>query len=222
MTLRIRYDTKPGEFAEAMKDLYRDHESAASLAIEEAAAGIKAEGRAQIRAGGFSPRFATALRVDVYPARGKVSGNAAAHIYHQVPHAEVFEEGATILGQPLLWLPLPNVPQRLFGLPGKPMTPENFNQEIGDLESVNRPGRAPLLVAPAALSRAEARKRRPKVSLDALVRGAERKGPRSIRRRVPVFVGVPKVRIGKKFDIYGVIARWHGRLAGLYERNLRD
>ena len=46
----------------------------------------------------------------------------AAFIYHKIRYAGVFEEGAVIGGQPLLWLPLPTVPLRR----GRPMTPSQY------------------------------------------------------------------------------------------------
>ena len=46
----------------------------------------------------------------------------AAFIFHKIRYAGVFEEGAVIRGQPLLWLPLGNVPVRRR----RPMTPSTI------------------------------------------------------------------------------------------------
>ena len=104
---------------------------------------MKAEGRADIAAAGLGAGFVKALRVDIYP-QGRNSLNATAHIYHKIPYAGVFEEGAIIRGQPRLWLALPSTPKR-YGR--KPMTPELFAKSIGPLSFVKRPGKRPLLVA---------------------------------------------------------------------------
>jgi hypothetical protein len=81
----------------------------------------KRDGRASIAAGGFGPKWQNALRANVYP-RGGDSIRAAAVIYHKVPYAIAFEEGAIIQGKPLLWLPLPTVP---IGRGGRPIQPRS-------------------------------------------------------------------------------------------------
>ena len=83
----------------------------------EAGDGIKADARAQIGAAGFAPQWQNALRVDHYPKGGETSIDAAAHIWHRIPYAGVFEEGASIGGSPWLWLPLDHAPSEDRPLP---------------------------------------------------------------------------------------------------------
>src|SRR4029079_3825172 len=79
-------------------------------------------------------------RDNLAPPQGE-SLRPAAFIYHKIRYAGVFEEGAVIGGQPLLWLPLPTVPLRR----GRPMTPSQYARSVGPLVSVQRPGSPPLL-----------------------------------------------------------------------------
>jgi hypothetical protein len=76
---------------------------AAQGAIKDATAEAVAEGRAQIAAAGFSPRWQKGLQ-------SKFLKGAADHparlIFHRQGFFVVFERGATISGHPLLWLPI--------------------------------------------------------------------------------------------------------------------
>src|SRR6476646_11057850 len=122
------------------KEIQRPIAKAATAAVREAGEIAKRDGRASIAASGFSRKWQNALRVNIYPPQGD-SLRLAAFIYHKIRYAGVFEEGAVISGQPLLWLPLPTVPLRR----GRPMTPSQYARSIGPLVSVQRPGGPPLL-----------------------------------------------------------------------------
>ena len=204
MTARIRYSYEPGRFEAAFRAPYADMAAAAQGAIASAGAIVKAEGRADIAAAGLGAGFVNALRVDIYP-QGRNSLNATAHIYHKIPYAGVFEEGATIRGQPRLWLALPSTPQR-YGR--KPMTPELFAKSIGPLSFVKRPGKRPLLVA-----KAKKGKNMTKISLARFRSGGRGEGP---FMSVPVFVGVDSVSIRRKLNISGIVRSARDRLPQLY------
>jgi hypothetical protein len=222
MTLRLLYSASKGEFEKAMRELYKPIAEAASAAITEASADIKTQGRASIGRAGFSKRWQNAFRVNVYPGRGKVSADAAALAFHKIPYAEVFESGATIRGKPRLWLPLTAPGKKVQKARG---SPERFRKEIGPLTYVDRRGKPPLLVAPAMLGKAQANKAHPHASVRALKRGAAgfqgARGPRTVLRTVPIFVGVPRVDISKKFAVRKVIERAANRLAELYVKHLK-
>ena len=204
MTARIRYRYDPGSFEEAFRAPYAPMAEAAQRAIAAAGAIVKAEGRADIAAAGLGAGFVKALRVDIYP-QGRNSLNATAHIYHKIPYAGVFEEGATIRGQPRLWLALPSTPQR-YGR--KPMTPELFAKSIGPLSFVKRPGKRPLLVA-----KAKKGKNMTKISLARFRSGGRGEGP---FMSVPVFVGLDSVSIRKRLNISGIVRSARERLPQLY------
>lgn len=204
MTARIRYRHERGSFEEAFRAPYADMAAAAQGAIAAAGNIVKTQGRADIAGAGLGAGFVKALRVDIYPRRGN-SLNATAHIYHRIPYAGVFEEGATIRGRPRMWIALPSAPQRLGR---KPMTPELFRKSIGPLAFVKRPGGKPLLVAKVKKGRNTT-----KISLARFRSGAGGKGPFT---SVPVFVGVDSVSIRKRLDISGVVRQARDRLPQLY------
>jgi hypothetical protein len=204
MIARIRYRYGSGSFEAVFRAPYADMAAAAQGAIASAGAIVKAEGRADIAAAGLGAGFVKALRVDIYP-HGRDSLNATAHIYHKIPYAGVFEEGATIRGQSRLWLALPSTPQR-YGR--KPMTPELFAKSIGPLSFVKRPGKRPLLVA-----KAKKGKNMTKISLARFRSGWRGGGP---FMSVPVFVGVDSVSIRKRLNITRTVRHARDRLPQLY------
>src|SRR5262245_61158321 len=110
------------------REVQRPIAKAATAAVREAGEIAKQNGRGSIAAAGFSRKWQNALRVNIYPAQGD-SLRPAAFIYHKIRYAAVFEEGAIIGGQPLLWLPLSTVPLRR----GRPMTPSQYARAIGPL-----------------------------------------------------------------------------------------
>jgi hypothetical protein len=204
MTARVRYTYEPGSFEAAFRAPYADMAVAAQGAIAAAGAIVKSEARADISAAGLGAGFVKALRVDIYP-KGRNSLNATAHIYHKIPYAGVFEDGAIIRGRSRLWIPLQSTPQR-YGR--KPMTPELFRKSIGPLSFVKRPGKHPLLVA-----KAKKGKNMTKVSLARFRSGGKGEGPLV---SVPVFVGLDSVSIRKRLNITGIVRAARDRLPQLY------
>jgi hypothetical protein len=114
MSLRLIYSALRGEFAAELQKIEQPIAKAGTAAVREAAEVAKAEGRASIAAAGFGRKWQNELRANVYPPN-RDSLRPAALIYHKVPYARVFEEGAVIHGKPRLWLPLPNAPMALAG-----------------------------------------------------------------------------------------------------------
>ena len=212
MMARIRYTYEPGSFEAAFHAPYAGMSAAAQGAIAAAGNIVKAEGRADIAAAGLGAGFVKALRVDIYP-QGRNSLNATAHIYHKIPYAGVFEEGATIRGRPTLWLPLPSTPQK-YGR--YRLTPERYSKEIGPLQYVKRPGKAPLLFAKVKSTKSGKGSR---VTLSRLKAGARGQGKTT---SVPIFVGIDSVSIRKRLDITGIVAKARDRLADFYAENMRS
>ena len=209
---RIHYRSEPGIFARVFLATGEAMERAAQAAIKAAGEQAKADGKANILSAGLGTRFANALRLNVYPKKG-ASLRAAALIYHKIPYAGVFEEGATIRGKPRLWLPLPSTPRK-YGR--YRLTPERYAREIGPLQYVKRPGKAPLLFAKVK----SAKSGKPgKPSLSRLKAGARGQGETT---SVPVFVGIDSVSIRKRLDISGIVRKARDRLADFYAENLRS
>lgn len=216
MSLKVTYLYATGQFDQAMREIYEPISEAGTAAMRAAADEVKQEARASIASAGFSKKWQNALRVDAYPKKG-ASANAAAHIYHKIPYADVFEEGATIRGRPHLWVALPHTPKKVAG---KKMTAARFAENIGPLFPLPTRGGKPMLAAKMAVSKTAAKKGPPyKATMAGLRRGAAGQG---IVRAVPVFVGLDRVRIARKFRIQDAIDKAVGRLPELYLDNLKD
>lgn len=147
MALKLKYTSFAGDFQRVIEVETKEViASAATGAMKEAGDRIKKRGRESIAAGGFGPKWQNQLRVDIYPKSGKPSINAAAHIYHKIPFAGIFEYGGTVHGRPLMWIPIDaNLP---FRAGGKRWTPSLYQRQYGALYSV-RGASKPLLVGRA-------------------------------------------------------------------------
>lgn len=220
MALRLAIRASRGEFEEAMKEIYLPISEAATSAIRDAAAEVKARGRADIASAGFGRRWQNALRVDAYPRGNRASANAAAEIYHKIPYAGVFEEGATIRGKPRLWIPLSHAPKKIGR---RRMSVRNFRNEIGSLQMIRRGGK-PLLAAKISMTKKQARTGNyGKVTIARLRKGAEG-GSTNVKtfRHVPLFVGVSSIKIRKRFNIGTIVMKAADGLAELYMKHLQE
>lgn len=187
--------------------------TAGQAAVRQMGSEMKAAARAEIARGGFSKRWQNALRVDVFPRRGK-SLRAAAFMYHKIPYADVFERGDSIQGRPLLWLPLPHIPPRLGR---QRMTPSLFVRRIGPLRSV-RNGSRPLLAARIKMTKTDIKRGTvTKATIARLRQGASGEKP---SRSIPVFHGVASVRMPDRLAIAAIARRAAADLPRLYAKNL--
>lgn len=218
-SLKLIFDAVSGQWDTAVAAIQAPIAKAATAAIHDAGAEGQTEGRAAIGHAGFSQKWQNALRVNFYPAGGKNSMDPAAYLYHKIPYAGVFENGATIAGSPLLWLPLSGVPNKIGALR---MTPRNYIANIGPLHSINVPGKAPMLAAYIEGGIGGAGK----ITLGKLRAGGALgrlgvKGGRSQRGRhlisVPIFVGISAVKLRARF---GLAAIFEKAAAGVPEKYL--
>lgn len=215
MPVRLTLSAVAGGFFRALTEGEKPMARAATAAVREAADLAKAGGRASIAAAGFGKKWQNALQAKVYP-RGRDSMRAAALIYHKVPYAEVFEQGAVIHGKPYLWLPLPNAP---FGSGGKRIPPSKFRELVGSpLYTIRRPGKPPMLGANVRMTNKRAGRA---ISLSLLRRGRN-PGGRGTVQLVPLYVGVDAANITKRFAIIDAIERAATRLPELYLKHFRD
>lgn len=215
MSLRIKFVAAAaiGKLNEAFEEMIDQIAVAAKGAMTAMANDIKLQGRADIGSAGFSRKWQSAFRVDVYPKGSLPSASAAALVYHKIPYADVFETGATIRGKPTLWIPLPTIPKRSNR---RKMTPRTFVQTIGPLFPIRRPGKAPLLMARIAKNK---RGKVGKVTNKKLRLGATGAGASAA---VPVFVGVDAVTLRKRFNLRLITDLNAGRLNELYHRHFKD
>ena len=215
MSVRLTLSAVAGGFFRALTEGEKPMARAATSAVREASELAKAEGRASIAAAGFSRKWQNALQAKVYP-QGRDSMRAAALIYHKVPYAEVFEQGAIIHGKPLLWLPLPNAP---FGAGGRRIPASKFRELVGSpLYTIQRPGKPPMLGANVRMTDGRAGKA---ISLRLLRRGRNPGGKGTVRL-VPLYVGIDMANITKRFAIIETIERAAARLPELYLKHFMN
>jgi hypothetical protein len=201
-----------GEIDKAIRDIERPVAQAATAAVKDAADEAVSKGRTELATAGFSTRSQKQFTSKLYPKGGKVSLKPAARVYHRIGYFSVFEKGATILGKPKLWIPLDSVP---MGGGGRRLTAKQYVQRVGPLHSVNIPGKPPLLFGKAGRSTILSATQK----ITRLRKGAVGRG--IFGASVPLFVGVDRVKIRKRFGLYAIIDRAADRLAEFYEQNVR-
>jgi hypothetical protein len=149
MPLTLSYSSHEGEVRRSLEELQHPIASALAAAMKEAGDLIRKRGRDNIRQSGLgSRRWIEGLQVQVTPAD---SFDASLRVFHRIGFAGIFEEGGTITGKPLLWLPInANLPDRR----GRRWTPRQYVRQVGPLYSA-RAAKRPILVGkPPGKSRA--------------------------------------------------------------------
>lgn len=222
--LRLVFAAATGQFESFVEDARQKMADASMGAIRDAANFIKTKGRENIASAGFSKRWQNAFRVNVYPDKGRRGSiHPALVAWHKIPYAGIFERGGTISGSPLLWLPLPNVPKSING---KHMSPANFIRFVGPLHSIKNARGAPLLggyiqlgVRGGGIG---------KITVAALKKGAaavksHRTGAPSPRGviSVPLFFGLNKVQMNRRFDLYRIFEQANAQLPTFYLNHFR-
>jgi Family of unknown function (DUF6441) len=197
-----------GDIEKAFRALQQPMAEAGTKAIDRIGVDVKTRGRAAIGAAGFSVRWQNALRMTRYPRRG-VSIDAALWIFHKIPYADVFESGATIHGQPYLWIPTPQTPEKIGRFK---VTPKRYSERIGPLQFVHPSGKPPLLIAKYRGGRRSGR-----LSRSGLQRGAEIGG-----ESVVLFIGVPTVKLRRRFQLHRVFEDAANRLGQYYVEAQRE
>lgn len=225
--MNVEFKTIAGQVVAAFKYSRDTITIAAMNTIKESAAFTKKAGRAAISAGGMSRKWENAFRVNVYPEKGN-SINAAYLAHHNISYARVFEDGATIQGSPLLWVPLPAAPGKVGG---RRVTAGNYRELIGSpLHTINRPGKRPLLAAYVVGDRPARGKRltAAKLKSGARAAGKAKFNPATGRRSkkvqlvsVPLFVGIPVAHLRKRFNLTAVFRQAVAALPETYAKNLQ-
>jgi hypothetical protein len=141
VALRIKLSGDPGgQFKKNMTKLGGQMQQGIGRTARKTGSELKKAIYNNIKSGGnFGKPWKNAVRIETVPKRGGALSATVTTRYSSSPlggAAQAFEEGATIHGNPLLWLPLHSV-QR--------MSVRRFAQREGGLFSVNRPGKHPLL-----------------------------------------------------------------------------
>lgn len=220
--LKLTLDIVSGEFAHRMGSARKLMAEGMTAAMDEAVVEVKTVARNSIARAGFSTRWQNTLRVDRYPRKG-VSMVPSAYIFHKIPYAGVFEEGAHVAGKPMLWLPLASAPARVGRLR---TTVANLIKATGQrlLPLTSKSGK-PLLAAVARLSGTMARQPSPRVSVSTIRKGAAAVSDTGAKRRgtvrtIPMFVGLSAIDIPKKFGVTAAVDAARAALPAAYARNL--
>lgn len=140
MTIKISFDNMDQIGRQFKNTTVRFGERAivaAQAAAQKAAADLVSEGQADMAAGGNfkSARWQQGLQAKVsYQSRSDIN----IRYTHSVTYWRVFEYGAVIQGKPLLWIPLS------FAEDAQGVSARDYS---GQLFRIDRPGKAPLLMA---------------------------------------------------------------------------
>ncbi len=207
-------------FKQAFDQKKTDIAAANTKAMKDVAGIAKNNARDAVRKGGkgFQAGWPRAVRSNTYPKKGNSMGPAAL-VYVRSDYAGIFESGGTIGGSPYLWLPLSGVPKRMNRKPIRPGM-------IRGLISIKRIGKPPLLgirvrATDARLSRGISLSLLQRSDLSGRNKGGKR-GRKTKFRIIPLFVGIRRATIGKKWDIKGAVTRASSQLNSKILANLRN
>jgi hypothetical protein len=200
-----------------LKRAYDDGQVAVSEAMNEIQAGLKDELRDQVVSAGMGARLAKTWRGKRFP-ESQPSINSAAYVWTRAPDiVDAFERGVPIVARNRRFLAFPTRDAGVSHttVKNKRLTPAIWETETGvKLRFVPRGSHA-LLVTDASYVRQPARWRR-------------RKSFKPIRtplsggkRFLVIFVLVPMVRPGKRFDVEGAGHRWADRVSALIAQHWR-
>ncbi|TPN44866.1 DUF6441 family protein [Mesorhizobium sp. B1-1-7] len=192
-SLKIFIEAASGQFDAAMAESTKDLTAASMTTARKGADIAKREGRANIAAAGFSQKWQNTLTTIVYPKEG-VSTQPTILLYSKIKYSNIFEEGGSIFGHPLLWLALPTAP-KMIGR--NRTTPSLYASHVGPLFSIVRAGKRPLL---AARIRTSQKGKRGGVQF----------------KTVPMFVGIDETTLKARFAIHQVAEKVGDQLPEIF------
>jgi hypothetical protein len=185
MALRVRITTDPIKLSRAFLEKTRPIATAAVAALKEVSEDAVDEGRADIGAAG--PGFHHAKWQSGYKYRlkgatknGVPSMEAISFFSHRYGLASVFQEGATIKGKPLMWIPT----RKGTPAPGKSRKKLTFATVKG---------------VPLAFDADDHN-----------------------RKRKPLYIGVPRVTIPKKFHLNEIIEQNAEKIGEAFLKEFKD
>jgi hypothetical protein len=177
-------------------------------AIKRATDEALARSKADVAASGLGSRWVASFKSRFYENKGL---DAAGLIYSRINFGVVFERGATVPGNPTLWIPLQTTPKKLGG---KRLTAKVFHEQIGHLFKTKIDGRD-YLAARIAVSKRQTTGPLPLLSAAMLKNRAKPKaGQRT--RLIPMFVGKSSTTIQKRLHIGEITQAAAARLGEYY------
>jgi hypothetical protein len=226
--LRYDYEAALAEMKAGAVTAQQRMAKAATGAMRDLAKLIQTRGRAEIASGGFGKRWQTAFFVRAKPRVGwSLKPTMRGYLKGSLPQImNIFERGGTIHPKGTwMWVPLPSAPQKIGR---KRMTPKIYNAQIGPLQFVHPPGKAPLLLGQVtgnAAGKLTAGRLRTG-ALHAAVRGGRAsfakgrgKGRRTVS--VPIFVGIKTAKVADRLDVDRVYREAARELPRLYLDRMR-
>lgn len=225
---KIKFDRpKLGKYAADVKQHQQALARAVTGAFRDGAKELQQQTRTAITAAGLGPRFARQFKAFAFPRR-QFSLSPVIRGWHARAfkrskigrYANIFARGGTIHGKPLLWLPLPTAPRRIAG---QMPTPTLYEKEIGPLVRL-RGAHGPPMLGGQSLRAVEGRRatvaQLKNGARNARERAAGRKGRNTVT--VPMFIGLPSVRIPKKLNMDAIFTRVRNDLPKLFDARLRQ
>jgi len=220
--------TIQGDLRQIMVAETADAARAVTSGIGAATDGLKGELRQQVVGAGLGQKLANTWRGDKYPGRaGVTSLRAAGFVYSNAPDiADAFNRGVPIRSPNGFFLAIPTAAAGGYGVSrvapainerrGKErLTPGGWERRTGiRLRFVYRRGRPSLLVADNVRLNGS--------GVAVKMRALKTERPGKIRKGATttvIFILVPQVNLGKRFDIDGAASRWAGRLPDLIVRS---
>lgn len=211
--LKLVFLAVKGQFADAMHSVNTIIARAATGTMNDTAAAVKQAGREKIAAAGFGPRWQNAFRTEVFPRKG-ISAGAAVHAWHKIPYAGIFERGGDIRGKRgLLWIPVSGAPTKIAG---RRLTPASYQQIVGPLQIVHRPGHPPMLVGYIQ----GGSRGRGKITVSKLKKGHANPNGSNVHTIV-LFFGMSFVHIKAKLQLEQVFTKARNDLPSRFSANLR-
>jgi hypothetical protein len=225
--LKVKLNNVVDDIESAIRNMDLPVRDACTAAIVTAGTAMATLGFANIKGALKGSNIARSWTVRYYPGNAKrrpskPSINAAAWGYSKVPFVKIFEDGGTIHGKPMLWLPLRNAPLAIGrGRARGHITPRKLREEGIKLFSITRAGKVPLLATKINATRAGANRVSLNTTLAALRRSKKAPTGRQVPVTVPLFFGVPAVNIRKKLNLDGIAQAQRDLLAEYYVVNLQ-
>ena len=224
---KVRFNRPPvGRYAQDVQAHQRKLAQAVTGAFRDGAKELQQQTRTAITSAGLGPRFARQFKAFAFPRR-QFSLSPVIRGWHARAfkrsrigrYANIFARGGTIHAKPLLWLPLPTAPKRIAG---QRPTPALFVKEIGPL--VRMAGHGPPMLGGQSLRAIQGRS----ATVAQLKTGArhadtQASGGKNKKRAtvtVPMFIGLPSVKIPRKLNMDTIFNRVLQDLPKLFEARM--
>ena len=204
--LQILYDAATGKYVENIERMGDIMAKAATAAVKDVGSATTRALKANLAGGGFPSRWQSSVKA-TYKPRGAPSIDASVHIYSTINFLSVFENGARIGGKPYLWLPLPDIPQKVGS---QPMRPALFIAKFGPLKSAKH-STVPILLGQIA-TLASGRIGNKTARKFKIARTA------TATAWVPVFIGISSVQLKKRINYSAILQAAQGVMAERYDQ----